>query len=465
MYRIHARDKRRWFQIHCCNSVVKVDPAPQPNIAFALGCALTLMIAVVIFGATFHLLTITASAGSLLANAPITTPEIKDLTGRLDTLLTQMKEAKAAGAEQEKKYGTMLTSQAESITAIQKQLDAIDVKLAENHAAAAPKETVFETLSKHEPLQKWMKDRPLHSCIVELTGKQVQELLERKTTIDTGAVGRSTSGVMPIDRTPGIVQEARQRLYLRDLLSSRPTVLSDIDYVKVNSAPSRASMQTESSSKTENAVTFNTGTARVQTIATWIPASRQVLDDMSELLGYLRTALPYYVNLAEEVQFLTGSNTGQDLNGLVTQGTAYNTALNTNSPGWKKQDVIARAIQQVEIAKEIEPTFVALHPTDYWDIKLTKDTQGRYLNPNGNDTFWGLQPVRTTCLGSGNFLVGSGDPAAVEIRDRMAMTLELSTQHASYFVQNLVAIRAEKRAALVCYRPGSFIQGSLNTSP
>lgn len=390
--------------------------------------------------------------------------EIKE---QLEQVLAQLKENKAKAVEQEQKFGTMLTETKEKLEGLQRQADALDVKLAERHAAAQPDKSVIETIAENDGLQRWMKDRPIHSFILTLNGKQARELMERKTTIDTTAVGRSTSGVMPIDRTPGIVQEARQQLRLRDQLTSRPTQLSDIDYVKVNSAPARASIQTESSAKTENAVTFNTGTARVQTIATWIPASKQVLDDMNELLGYLQTALPYYVNLAEEVQMLTGSNTGQDLNGLVTQGTAYNTALNTNSPGWKQQDILARAIQQVEIAKEIEPTFVVLHPTDYWNIKLTKDTQGRYLNSGGNpqDPFWGLNPVRTTSIGSGNFLVGSGLPAAVEIRDRMEMTLELSTQHSTYFTQNLVAIRAEKRMTLVCYRPGSFIQGSFNTSP
>jgi hypothetical protein len=34
-----------------------------------------------------------------------------------------------------------------------------------------------------------------------------------------------------------------------------------------------------------------------------------------------------------------------------------------------------------------------------------------------------------------------------------------------FFVKNLVAIRAEKRLALVVKRGGSFITGSLNSSP
>jgi hypothetical protein len=38
---------------------------------------------------------------------------------------------------------------------------------------------------------------------------------------------------------------------------------------------------------------------------------------------------------------------------------------------------------------------------------------------------------------------------AAERRDRMEMQVEISTEHSDYFVRNLVAVRAEKRLALV----------------
>ena len=45
--------------------------------------------------------------------------------------------------------------------------------------------------------------------------------------------------------------------------------------------------------------------------------------------------------------------------------------------------------------------------------------------------------------------MGSGSPVAAEIRDRMEMTVEISTEHSDYFTRNLVAIRAEKRLAVI----------------
>jgi HK97 family phage major capsid protein len=318
-------------------------------------------------------------------------------------------------------------------------------------------------------LKRLMHDKK-GTVVIQLEEKHVRQLFERKTTIDSAAVGAATSGVIPIERTPGIVPEARQGLSIRGVLSSRPTQMQVIDFVKVNAKPAIASPQTESSAKAENAVTFTTDSERVETIATWIPASRQILDDMPELMGYLQSALPYYVDLEEELQLLAGSGTTPNLNGLITQATAYNTALTPAAGGWNRIDIVGRVIQQITTAKELQPTFVVLNPVDWWSIRLTKDSQGRYIlgdpmGPVSQQQIFGLTPVVTTSIASGTFLVGSGSPIAAEIRDRMGMSVEISTQHSDYFTKNLVAIRAEKRLALICYRPASFITGTFTTSP
>ena len=66
---------------------------------------------------------------------------------------------------------------------------------------------------------------------------------------------------------------------------------------------------------------------------------------------------------------------------------------------------------------------------------------------------FGSDVVATTSISQGTFLVGSGNPVAAEIRDRSAMQVEISTQHADYFTQNLIAIRAELRSCIVVKRP------------
>jgi HK97 family phage major capsid protein len=233
---------------------------------------------------------------------------------------------------------------------------------------------------------------------------------------------------------------------------------------------SKASPQIEAANKFENAVTFTTHSERVRTIATLLPASRQVMDDMAELANFIDTSLRYYVNLAVEIQLLTGGGALEDLNGLVTQATSFDTGLLNAGAGWNKIDMVGRAIQQITAAKELKPTFLVLHPTDWWGMRLTKDSYGRYIlgdpqQPLVQSALFGLIPVPTTSIASGTFLVGSGNPAAAEIRDRMETTIEVSTSHSDFFARNLIAVRGECRLALIVKRPASLVTGTFTTSP
>jgi len=228
----------------------------------------------------------------------------------------------------------------------------------------------------------------------------------------------------------------------------------------------KASPQIETHTKLENAVTFTTAKEDIVTIAHTIPATRQILDDWGELLNFLRTSLTHYLNRAEQWQLLFGTGNGEDLNGLVTQAQAFDTALLPLShPGYTYYDFPAWVQAQIAADNELGATFIVLHPTDFWTIKMAKDTQGRFIVPPGSTDLWGLTAVLTTEMTQGTFLVGSGSPIASEIRDKMGVQVEIATQHSTHWAENIVDIRAEKRLALVVYRPNSYVTGSFATSP
>jgi HK97 family phage major capsid protein len=403
-----------------------------------------------------------------------------DLEKQLSALQMELKTYFDKAAEEKKNSGSVVEETKNQVLALQKQVDALDSRLAERHAQMAPAPSVYDVVKENESVQRLLKDRR-GSAVIRFEGKNFGEFaMQRKTVITEGvsgsigtqtgaAVGFATSGVLPIDRISGIVPEARQVLRVRNVLAARPTTMAVVDFVKVSTPLAIASPVPEGSVKPENAVSFTTVSEKVRTIATWIPATRQVLDDFTELYGYLRDALPYAVNHDEEIELLSGDGTGEHLHGLIPQSTSFTTGLLTPSAGYNRMDIVGRAVQQMTASNEVPPTFIIMNPNDWWSIRLTKDGFGRYIlgDPQMNVTpsIFGLDVVTTTSMAAGTFLVGSGSSVAAEIRDRWEMQVEISTEHADYFIRNMVAIRAEKRLCLVVKRPGAFITGTLASSP
>ena len=314
---------------------------------------------------------------------------------------------------------------------------------------------------------KSLRDHGRGKCLIQVP----TSALETKATITSSAVGSATSGVLQIDRAPGVIPLARKRLFIRDLLTVRPTTKTAIDYVKISSAPMSPAMQTEASAKSESALNFTTVTANVRTLAHWIPASRQVIEDLDVLRATIDSELIYALRDVEEVQILSGSGTGLNLNGLITQATSFSTGLLGSA--YTKIDQLRRVIQQLQTANE-EPNFIILNPVDLADIELTKiPMQANYggayiigspmaIAPNVR-RLWGVPMMTTNNISSGTFLVGSSRLAT--IWERSAVTIEISTEHSDFFTKNLVAIRCEERLALAVTRPSGFITGSFTTSP
>lgn len=385
----------------------------------------------------------------------------------LETMLTnlqgELKTFVEKARDEQKAFGTVLTETKAAIEKVQAQVDAIDIQM--QKAATSEREKTFaDTLNESEEFKRLARDGR-GSAVIHFKGGLSE--LEKKTTITTTAVGSMTSGVLLTDRMPGVVMQAMKRLFLRDLLPSAPTDNNAIDYVKVNAFTSAASPQTEASDKAEAALTFTTGTAAVRTLAHWIPATKQILADFAGLEQIIRDELVYGLKDKEEQELLSGDGTGVHISGLTTNATAFSTALLSASNGWEKVDILARSMQQVEVANERPVEWFVLNPADWYDIVLSKDSTGQYIAGNAysllSPTLWGRRVLVSNNMTSGYFLAGNS--AGCAIRDREGVSVEISTEHSDYFIKNMVAIRCEERLGFPIMRPASYIYGALSTSP
>jgi len=392
--------------------------------------------------------------------------EINEL---LQSLQTELKGFIAKKDDELKSLGAVTTETKSAILEVVKRMDALEVKAAKPTTPTSGP-SFIEELKSNPDLENMMK-KGRGSVKFDLSPKSAQEIIERKT-ISSAGIGFPTYGVMPAEREAGITWMTRPQLHMLDVIPQRPTSLGEIYWVTESKRPTKASPVTEYSGlKPLVEPSFSTDKEPVQTIAILMLASKQVLADWTELEGFLRSEGAARVNQELDAQILSGSGVAPNLNGLVTQATAWDLTLLPASDGYEYHDMIAGALQQVAEADEEQGSqFCVMHPGDAWAVRRLKDTTGRYIfgDPGGYPgplTIFGCPVVETTQKTKGTFLVGSGSPNAVEYRNRQNLTIELSTEDSTNFRYNLVTIRFELRGALVAKRPGAFIAGSLTKSP
>jgi HK97 family phage major capsid protein len=283
-----------------------------------------------------------------------------------------------------------------------------------------------------------------------------------KTTI-VNAAGLNQP-LVPGMRVPGIIPPGQRRLTIRDLLPQLPTRSNMVEFTKETSSTNNAGIQaTEGDVKGESAMAFTLSYQPVRTLAHWIPASKQVMEDSDSLAAYINSRLLYMLKVREEDQLLNGSGVGSELSGLIANSTPYDTSY-SNPATDTFIDVLEHAITQVQQNSDFEASGIILNSLDFAALRLIKNSQGNYIYGDPASAavpqLWGLPVVATKAMARNQFLVGAFQMAAT-IWDRSDATIELSREHSDFWVRNLLAILVEERLCLTVYRSDALLYGGL----
>jgi len=278
-------------------------------------------------------------------------------------------------------------------------------------------------------------------------------------------LGYGTPGVLPTYRTPEIVKPPQPKMRVRDLLRRYEISTGALEYVKENVFTNAASPVAETVSKPESNLTFTASSLSLVTLAHWLTASKQSLEDLPQLQAYVDERLIQALLDVEDEQILLGSGTNGHINGLVTQATAV--AGTYGAEGDNYIDKIGNALTELEDDK-YTPDGIVLNPADWRRMLKTKtnaggENTGEYLLGGpasvAEPRLWGVRVVTCPTMPEGNFLVGQFNGSAA-LFSRGGIQVEVSTEHSDFFIRNLVAIRAEERIALAVFRPAAFRYGS-----
>jgi len=275
------------------------------------------------------------------------------------------------------------------------------------------------------------------------------------TTLDT-TTGSGGPLIIP-DTQPGFIPLLFRRLVIADLIAPGTTVGNVIQYMKEKTFTNAAAAVAQAGLKPESTLVFEAATSAVQKIAHWIPVTEEMLEDYAQTQSIIDARLRLGLDLAEEDELLNGSGVAPHLLGLMTLpglSAAQARGADTNA------DAIFKQITAIAVNVLVTPDGIVMNPINWQTIQLTKNAAGNYLGsgpwaPAQPATLWGLPVANTPSIVANTALVGSYR-ASAQIFRKNGVRVESSNSHASFFVNNLVAIRAEERLALAVYREAAF---------
>lgn len=293
--------------------------------------------------------------------------------------------------------------------------------------------------------------------LTELAGSNAGKVQLNVKALTTGA---TSGGPIDIPMRDQTVMLPQQRLPVRAILNVIGTDSGTVEYANQTTRANAADMVAEGAAKPESVYEWELLNVPTRVIAHFTKASNQIMSDAPQVQGLIDSELRYGLNLKEEQQILFGTGTGSQINGLCPNATAYvNTSMTGYTPA-NSFDDIGVAILQCTLANHM-PTAIVMHPSDWWIMRLTKDSDGKYILGNPQDVvtpnLFGLPVITTLSMTADKFLLGDFQNAAT-LYDRWQPRVEVGFENDD-FTKNLVTIRAEERIAQAIKQPDGLIFG------
>lgn len=305
--------------------------------------------------------------------------------------------------------------------------------------------------------------------------QQFSYTVEKKDITNLAASGGALTAP---DRDPEVYRNPNRPVRIRDLIPSIPASTSSVEFMRQNVFTNNAGPQGtvagkgggEMVAKAQSEITWELVSLTIPTIAHWVAASRQILNDAPLLMSLIDQDLSYGLDLAGDAQLLTGDGTGQNMTGLMVDAgvpTVGEIAIGTTGDDIPPAmiDHLRAAITECQTNEYYNINGLVLNPIDFATLETAKATDGHYIlmpfaATNGQPaTIWRVPVVITNAIAQGEFLLGDWTMGA-KIRDRESMTVRVGEQHSDYFVKNGVAILAEEQYVLTIPRPKAFCKGS-----
>lgn len=307
---------------------------------------------------------------------------------------------------------------------------------------------------------------------MNLEGSLMDGVRPQGALVTTDSLDQNETIVRPTV-LPMVDEDPLAPIYLAPLCTRIPVTGEGFKYPRLIAATNNAAFVAESASagdtgdgtggtvlpsvatgyKPESALQWDSASASVETIAHWIPVTRQMAADAPQIVTFINTFLVSGLPVAFDAGLLNGSGNSPEIRGFLNATNPYTNMGNVAVGAGNRFQAILTAIATIRSARKnmFNPSFIVINTQDYYSAEFLGDTDA-----NGNWLFggpaqapgqlnpWGLRAVVTDEIPAGTQLIG--DPRYAIIGDRQSAQLYMADQHKDFFVRNLLVVLAEMRA-------------------
>lgn len=281
----------------------------------------------------------------------------------------------------------------------------------------------------------------------------------------TGFDPTDSGGLLPRLGQPIPPTPRHAKLYLRDLIPSMSTTLATMPYVRELNpttfeavASGGATTVAEGSTKPTAQLSFVSENAPLTVIASTLTLSKQMFEDAPAVVQYINQRLPYLVKFREDAEFLNGSGTWPDIQGITNAGIQSITGTSG-----EHAISIGTAFADVENV-DGAPTAVVMNPTDAWAMFTKRAAGGSGTFDAGTPfsalplTVWGVPTYRSRAYAAGSALAADFERGAMVV-DREQVNVQVYRER--YAEQNLILLICEERVGLMTFRPDLFVSTTI----
>lgn len=234
-------------------------------------------------------------------------------------------------------------------------------------------------------------------------------------------------------------------------------------------------VKAETGASDETSITFQMVTENGHRIATYAEVSRRALRNTAWLSQYLANRFMEKFIKTLNTQVLVGAGTGELLNGLVTQATAYAAAgdyTDTIPVGESTLiDAVIAMKSQLYNTANVMANVCFVSPVTHYQLTVQKTTTRDYANStmlamNQATGIWninGMSLIMSKDIPDGDALIGLVSPNVCQVLFNGGIDMATTQSHSTNFVASIVAFRFEADVLFPVYRPYAFIEGTLAT--